>query len=148
MAPARAWLSRLEQSFLNPKGAPMLSDHTPMITLATADTERSRAFYEGVLGMQPEDEFGGGIAYRAGSSRLFVYPSAFAGTNKATAAAFELAGEDFDAEVQALREAGVAFDTFEVDGMHWEDGISEMDGMRNVWFRDPDGNVLNVGTRG
>lgn len=125
----------------------MLSDYTPMITLATADTERSRAFYEGVLGMQADEAFGGGVSYRTGQARLFVYPSGYAGTNQATAAAFELPGAAFDAEVAALREAGVTFDTFEVDGMSWEDGVSTMDGMRNVWFRDPDGNILNVGSR-
>ena len=126
----------------------MLSSHTPMITLATADPERSRAFYEGVLGMTPGEEFGGGVAYQAGDARVFVYPSSFAGTNQATAAAFQLPGDVFDAEVQALRDAGVEFDTFEVEGMTWVDGVADMDGMRNVWFRDPDGNILNVGTRG
>lgn len=125
----------------------MLSNHTPMITLATADMERARAFYEGVLGMVPGEEFGGGVAYKAGNARVFVYPSSFAGTNQATAAAFELPGDAFDAEVEALRTAGVEFDTFEVDGMTWVDGVADMDGMRNVWFRDPDGNILNVGTR-
>lgn len=125
----------------------MLSDYTPMITLATADTERSLAFYQGVLGLEPTEAFGGGVSYRVGAGRLFVYPSDFAGTNQATAAAFELPPEDYDAEVQALREAGVSFDTFEVEGMQWDNGVATMGGMRNVWFRDPDGNILNVGTR-
>jgi hypothetical protein len=29
----------------------------------------------------------------------------------------------------------------------WQDGVAEMGDMRSVWFRDPDGNVLNVETR-
>ncbi len=126
----------------------MLSDYTPMITLATADPQRSRAFYEGVLGFTPSEEFGGGVSYSTGSGRLFVYPSSFAGTNQATAAAWELPGDAFDAEIEALRAADISFDTFEVEGMTWVDGVSEMSGMRNVWFRDPDGNILNVGSRG
>lgn len=126
----------------------MFSKHTPMVTLATADLERSRAFYEEVLGLEPDDVFGGGVAYRAGAGRVFLYPSSYAGTNQATAVAFELGAADFDAEVAALRSAGVEFDTFEMDGVEWADGVADMGDMRNVWFRDPDGNILNVGTRG
>lgn len=126
----------------------MLSEYTPMVTLATADVDRSRDFYQGVLGLEPSEEFGGGLSYPTGDGRLFVYPSSFAGTNQATAAAWEIAPDAFDAEIAALRAAGVTFDTFEMDGIAWVDGVADMDGMRNVWFRDPDGNILNVGTRG
>lgn len=125
----------------------MLSDHTPSTTLATADPERSRAFYEGVLGFEPGEESGGGLFYRAGNSSFFVYPSGYAGTNKATSMSFELSLDDFDKEIDALRAAGVSFDTFEMEGIAWEDGVAAFDGMRGVWFKDPDGNILNVGAR-
>ncbi len=125
----------------------MLSDYTPTPTLATADPVRSRDFYEGTLGLTPGEDAGGGLFYPAGSSAFFVYPSAFAGTNQATSISFEVPAEQFDAEIAALRANGIAFDTFEAEGVVWEDGVAEMDGMRSVWFQDPDGNILNLESR-
>lgn len=125
----------------------MLSDYTPMVTLATSDPDRSRAFYEGTLGLEPGEEFGGGWSYRAGGTVLFIYPSSFAGTNQATAAAFMLPADEFDEELRSLREGGVALDTFDMEGVEWNDGVATMDGMRIAWFHDPDGNILNIGTR-
>jgi hypothetical protein len=53
----------------------------------------------------------------------------------------------FDAEVAALREEGVAFQTFEMDGVEWNEGVAAMgDSLKAVWFSDPDGNILNVST--
>ncbi|MBK6763983.1 MAG: VOC family protein [Micrococcales bacterium] len=125
----------------------MLSDHTPTPTLPTADPERSRAFYEGVLGFTPGEDAVGGLFYPSGDSSFFVYPSAYAGTNKATALSFELPADAFDEVVASLRAAGVSFDTFEAEELTWNDGVAEMDDMRSVWFSDPDGNILNVETR-
>lgn len=126
----------------------MLGDHTPIPTLGVKDLARAREFYEGTLGFSPESDMDEGVTYRSGSGRFFVYISAFAGTNKATAMTFEMPAEDFDAEVAALRKADVSFQTFEAEGMEWDDGVASMrDGsMRTVWFEDPDGNILNIGT--
>ena len=125
----------------------MLSDHTPSTTLATADPQRSRAFYEGVLGFEPKEESGGGLFYRAGSGSFFVYQSTFAGTNQATSMTFELSQDEFEQEIDALRSAGVSFDTFEMEGIAWDGEVAVFDGMRSVWFKDPDGNILNVEAR-
>ncbi len=75
-----------------------------------------------------------------------VYPSAYAGTNKATAVSFQVPGEAFDAEVAALREKGLVFQTFELEELTWDDGVASWGEMRSVWFEDPDGNILNVET--
>lgn len=123
----------------------MLSDYTPMPTLATADPERSRAFYEGVLGFPAGDATGDGVVYRCGAGSFLVYQSSFAGTNKATAMSLQC-DNGFDVEVQRLRDAGVEFDTFEYEGIEWQDGVAVMGESRSVWFRDPDGNIINVMT--
>lgn len=125
----------------------MLFDYTPTTTLATADPQRSRQFYEGVLGFTAGEEEGGGVFYQAGNSTFFVYESGFAGTNQATAMSFEIPADTFDAEIRSLRQAGVDFDTFDMEGVEWTDGVAQMDGMRSAWFHDPDGNILNVECR-
>lgn len=124
----------------------MLSDCTPIATLPTANVERARAFYEQTLGLTPLQEAAGGIMYRCGEGKLFVYESGYAGTNKATAVSFAVPDQSFDDEIEQLRRKGVAFMTFEYEGMEWKDDVMVSDEMRAVWFSDPDGNILNVGT--
>ncbi len=118
----------------------MLSDYNAIPTLAVADLDKARAFYEGATGDVPE-----GVLYSAGSGSFLVYPSPFAGTNKATAVSFQVPPEAFDAEVEALRAKGVTFLTFDMPDGTWEDGVANIEGMgKFVWFEDPDGNILNV----
>jgi catechol 2,3-dioxygenase-like lactoylglutathione lyase family enzyme len=129
----------------------MLSELTPVATLATADLERSRKFYEGMLGLTEMQESAdadspGGVTYKCGNGAIFVYESQYAGTNKATAVTFTATDDQFDREVDRLRHKGVNFITFDYEGMEWDSGVATMEGMRAVWFTDPDGNILNIGT--
>lgn len=128
----------------------MLSELTPMATLATADLQRSRKFYEEGLGLKVEpgmpEEMAGGIAYKCGEGTIFVYESQYAGTNKATACSFHVAADKFDAEVEQLRAHGVSFMTFDLEGVEWDGDVATMGEWKTVWFADPDGNILNIGT--
>ena len=124
----------------------MLTQFAVHPTIPVSDLSRAQEFYEGVLGFAGEQDLGG-VFYSAGDSRFLVYPSASAGTNKATAMTFEVPSEAFDAEVATLREAGLVFQTFEYEGISWDNGVASMGEMRSVWFADPDGNVIAVATR-
>jgi catechol 2,3-dioxygenase-like lactoylglutathione lyase family enzyme len=125
----------------------MLGEKAAAATVAVSDVTRAREFYEGVLGLTVTQDLGGAIVYRSGTSAVFVYESEFAGTNKATSATWG-AGDDFDEVVQALRDKEVTFEHYDDlpdtsrDGDVHSFGDS---GMRAVWFKDPDGNILNVG---
>lgn len=127
----------------------MLSNYTPIATVPTADLDRARGFYEGTLGLggEVQDPAAGGVLYTCGASGFLLYPSQFAGTNQATTMAFQVDDGGFDAEVARLRDAGVSFDTFEAEGLTWVDGVAAMDGGKAVWFRDPDGNIVNLWAR-
>jgi catechol 2,3-dioxygenase-like lactoylglutathione lyase family enzyme len=123
----------------------MLSDHTPIVTLPTADLSKARSFYEDTLGLKPERDGMGGVAYTWGDGTVFVYESEYAGTNKATAVSFDVPISAFDDEVGALRDKGVSFMTFDLEGADWNDGVASMgDAMKAIWFTDPDGNILNI----
>jgi len=123
----------------------MLSDFAAVPTLAVSDLQRAREFYEGVLGFASVGDVADGVMYPSGNGSFLVYPSAFAGTNKATAMSLQVSAEAFDAEVAALRERGVTFDVFEMDQITWDNGVASMpDGSRAAWFTDPDGNILNI----
>ena len=125
----------------------MLGDMPAAATIAVSDMKRAREFYEGVLGLTVTQDLGGAIVYRSGTTAVFVYESEFAGTNKATSATWG-AGDDFDNVVAALRDKGVTFERYDdlPDTSRDGDVHSFADsGMRAVWFKDPDGNILNVG---
>ncbi len=80
----------------------MLRDGEAIATIGVRNTDRAKEFYEGVLGLRHEGpEREGVLTYRSGSSKLFVYQSEFAGTNKATAATW--VGNDVEREVEALK---------------------------------------------
>ena len=124
----------------------MLGDHDSIAVLAVKDLQVARDFYEGVLGLTSPRGAPEGVLYTAGSSVFLVYPSSFAGTNRATAMSFQIPADQFDAEVQTLRERGVTFSTFEAEGLTWVDGVASYDDFKSAWFEDPDGNVLNLET--
>lgn len=124
----------------------MLADYDPVATLAVKDLQRAREFYEGTLGFAAGSDAADGVVYSAGSGSFLVYPSAYAGTNRATAVSFQVPADSFDTEVTRLREQGISFQTFEMEGIAWLDGVATFgeDQFRAVWFEDPDGNILNV----
>ena len=129
----------------------MIGDHSPVPTLGVSNLTKAREFYEGTLGFAPGTEMmEQGVTYQSGSGAFFIYTSEFAGTNKATAMMFELPGDAFDAAVADLRSKGVTFQTFDAPGTEWDDGVASMgDGdsvFKSVWFEDPDGNILNLGS--
>lgn len=122
----------------------MLGDYQPVATLAVKDLARAAEFYEQTLGCATKGEFPGGRFYSAGTGTFMVYESQYAGTNQATALSFHVPKDAFDREVETLRNAGVRFETFDAPGLTWQDGVAVMEGFRSAWFKDPDGNFINV----
>ena len=123
----------------------MLGDKPAAATLPVGDMQRARDFYENTLGLSPVQEMEGGVLYGAGNSVVLVYESQYAGTNKGTAATWAVGG-DFDGIVDGLRQKGVTFEQYDnLPGTTRDGDIHTFDGMKAVWFKDPDGNILNVG---
>jgi catechol 2,3-dioxygenase-like lactoylglutathione lyase family enzyme len=114
-------------------------------TLPVSNLEAARSFYTDTLGLDAVEENAGGIYFQAGSSRVFVYPSEFAGTNQATAAGFDV--DDIEAAVEELRGKGVTFQEYDMPGLKTENGIAELEGEKAAWFKDPSGNILSLGQR-
>jgi catechol 2,3-dioxygenase-like lactoylglutathione lyase family enzyme len=126
----------------------MLGSKSAAATLPVGDLQSARNFYENVLGLTPVQEMGGAsgaVLYKAGDSVVLVYQSEYAGSNKGTAATWA-AGDDFDAIVEDLRQKGVTFEHYDdLEGTTRDGDVHSFEGMRAVWFKDPSGNVLNVG---
>jgi catechol 2,3-dioxygenase-like lactoylglutathione lyase family enzyme len=116
------------------------SDATPM--LAVKDLDRARKFYQDTLGLEQTDDFGEGFMLKSGDTDITVYRSEFAGTNKATALTFDV--DDIQEEVRDLKDKGIAFEHYELEGLTPMGDIYEGEGMKTAWFKDPDGNILSL----
>jgi catechol 2,3-dioxygenase-like lactoylglutathione lyase family enzyme len=121
----------------------MLRDSTAVATIAVKDIEKAKKFYEQILGLARDNSGEPGVlVYKCGASKLIVYPSKFAGTNKATSATWEVA--DVDAEVVALKGRGVAFEHYDMPGVTRKGDVHLTGRSKAAWFKDPDGNILAI----
>ena len=116
---------------------------TPLVAFVPiTDSQRARAFYEGVLGLKfvKDDGFAlvldaNGIVIRAAKMKEF------------TPAQFTILGwqvSDVESVVRGLAEKGVHFEVF---GFFKQDGLgiwTSPTGDKVAWFKDPDGNTLSV----
>ena len=122
----------------------MLGNINAVANLAVKDLGAARRFYEGTLGLSPADtDCEDLIAYRSGNSRINVYQSSYAGTNQATAVTWAV-GSDIERIVAALKDKGVRFEHYDMPGTQLEGDVHVMDKMKVAWFKDPDGNILNL----
>jgi len=125
----------------------MLGNKDLVATIAVKNLDTARKFYEGMLGLKPIDtEDGELIVFKSGNSTLNVYRSQYAGTNKATAVTW-LVGDDVEGVVRALKAKGVSFEHYDMPNMKRQGDIHVAGDMKVAWFKDPDGNILNVVNR-
>lgn len=123
----------------------MLKDKTSSAIVAVKDIDRARKFYGDTLGLELDDDsMGDALTYRTGNTRLVVYQSDYAGTNRANAVVWGC-GNEIDAIVADLEAKGVAFEHYpDMEGATLEGNVHVAGDMRLVWFKDPDGNILHL----
>lgn len=124
-----------------------LKDSKVGATIAVANMDKAKEFYEGKLGLEPgpmEEE--AGVLYECGAgTELLVYLSPdHAGKSTATLATWEV--EDIEATVDELAAKGVGFERYEgIEGAD-ERGIHPAGpGGRIAWCKDPEGNTIAIG---
>lgn len=121
----------------------MLRDASVQPMLPVDDLDAASKFYEQTLGLKKVDSFPGvALTYESGGRTLVVYQSEFAGTNKGTAALWEV--DDVEGTAKTLKAKGVTFEKYDMPGMTREGDIYRAGDMKVVWFKDPAGNILSV----
>ena len=121
----------------------MLANHDAVANIAVKNLELATNFYAQTLGLkQVHDEAGELRVFKSGNSVINVYRSDFAGTNKATAVTWMV--NDLDGTVKELRAKGIKFEHYDMPGLKLEGDVHVGDHMRVAWFKDPDGNILNI----
>jgi catechol 2,3-dioxygenase-like lactoylglutathione lyase family enzyme len=140
-------LARLERHNQKVGRSKMLSDKNAVANLAVKDLERAGKFYRDTLGLaQVGAEGDEVIVLESGNTTINVYRSQYAGTNKATAVTWTV-GEDVEGVVRALKAKGVTFEHYDMPGMRRDGDIHLADNLKVAWFKDPDGNILNIVNR-
>ena len=108
----------------------------------TKDTEKARAFYEGVLGLRFVKDDGFALVLDANGIMVRVAKAQF------TPAPFTILGwqvSDIKKMVTGLQGKGVQFERF---GFFEQDALgiwTAPSGDKVAWFKDPDGNILSIG---
>jgi hypothetical protein len=51
---------------------------------------------------------------------------------------------DIEADVRRLKDRGVSFETFDYPGNSWDGVIAKNGFRRSAWFKDSEGNLLNL----
>jgi catechol 2,3-dioxygenase-like lactoylglutathione lyase family enzyme len=121
----------------------MLADHDATATIAVRDLKAARKFYENTLGLQATHTEGDeAVEYQSGHSKVLVYKSQYAGTNKATAATWSV--DDVDDAVRELKGKGVTFEHYDLPDTTRQGDVHVSGTLKVAWFKDPDGNILSL----
>jgi len=121
--------------------------NSPIIPyIPVADLARARKFYEEKIGLTPKEVYAGGVIYECGGgSWVFMYPSAGAGTSKASTAFWDV--DDVEKEVAELKARGIVFEEYDLPGITMVDGIATGGGAKTAWFTDSEGNIMAISQR-
>jgi catechol 2,3-dioxygenase-like lactoylglutathione lyase family enzyme len=123
----------------------MLGDANIYPVLAVKDLAQAKQFYAGKLGLQITKEDGHEVRFKSGGTGFSIYVTDMAGSNKATAATWEV--DDIDGAVSELKNKGVTFEHYDLPGITREGDTHVMGSEKAAWFKDPDGNILCIHTQ-
>ena len=120
----------------------MLTFNQVIAVIPASNIERARGFYEGTLGLRVRAVLTNAVQYEIGQTRLIVYVSPYAGTAQSTAAALSVS--NILETMTELRNRGVIFEEYDLPGVKTTDGLAETDGRSVAWFKDTEGNILEI----
>jgi catechol 2,3-dioxygenase-like lactoylglutathione lyase family enzyme len=121
----------------------MLNEYKVFAVLPSTDLARARRWYEEKTGTVPATEDPGGLWYSCADGTWFVVTrSAFAGTAQNTAVSFQV--DDIEGLMSRLRERGLTFEDYDLPDFKTVDGLFTMGGYKAAWFKDADGNIVEL----
>ncbi|MDP9493269.1 MAG: VOC family protein [Thermoproteota archaeon] len=125
----------------------MLNDKDASANIAVKNLEVSKKFYEDTLGLTQVGAEGEELlVFKSGNTTIYVYQSQNAGTNQATTLTW-VVGEDLEDIIRELKTKGVTFEHYDMPDMTREGDVHVFGDMKVAWFKDPDGNILNITSR-
>jgi catechol 2,3-dioxygenase-like lactoylglutathione lyase family enzyme len=121
----------------------MLASIPLQARLPASDLDRARTWYREKLALEPEHQDMGGLWYRTGGQWFLVFQTPNAGTARSTAAGWVV--PDLRTLMADLRFRGVVFDDVDMGGgFATINGLFEYQGYLGAWFRDSEGNTIEL----
>lgn len=123
-----------------------LNESRVAAAIAVTDMGRAVDFYEGKLGLRSdgEDPDGGRTYECADGTSVHVFPSPHARASGATIAGWVV--DDTEAVIDELSANGVTPEQYSDPFSTDEKGLARMGDWVGAWIKDPDGNVLAIGS--
>ena len=124
----------------------MLGSSKLLATIPAVDIQRAEEFYTRVLdlsvALRPQE---GVLILEAGAgTQIMIYEREVTKAEH-TAATFEV--KDLERVVDDLAAKGVQFEKYDFDDFKTDQrGIAEMEGAKMAWLKDPEGNILALGS--
>ena len=123
----------------------MLSEAKIVAFAATKDGARSRAFYEGVLGLRCQSDDSFAIVFDATGTELRIQKVDGLRPQPHTVLGWSVASIEAAMAELALR--GVTFERFAFLSQTASGAWTSPNGAKVAWFKDPDGNLLSLTQR-
>jgi len=121
----------------------MLGDFPVFPILLSKDLDASRAFYEGLLGLEVARRDPDRIVFRCGGGTQLVLTESTTGTRDTqTQCAWRV--PDIRAAVAELRAMGVRIEDYVAPDPVTDDGVADMGHSWAAWFIDPSGNAVAI----
>jgi len=124
----------------------MLGSSKLLATIPAVDIQRAEEFYTRVLGLSVAGKpLEGVLILEAGAgSQIMIYERE-ATKAEHTAATFLV--NDLERVVKDLTAKGVQFEQYDFDEYQTDElGLAQMGSVKMAWLKDPEGNVLGLGS--
>ena len=121
-----------------------MTDFPLHAVLPVSDFDRAKTWYREKLGMRPSAEMGPNAWYRcAQGTVVIVMQTPNAGTARNTAAGFTV--PDVESVMDELRSREVTFEDYDFGAMgRTENGLMVIGNVKLAWFKDSEGNILEL----
>jgi catechol 2,3-dioxygenase-like lactoylglutathione lyase family enzyme len=107
------------------------------------DLARARAFYEEKLGLRPSHERAWVLVYELdGGTRFSVFSTPNQRRGGHTQMGFAV--RDVRTAVADLRDRGVVFEEYDEPGLRTVDAVASINGHDSAWFKDSEGNFIEL----
>ena len=111
-------------------------------TLPAADLARAKTFYADRLDLRPLSEDETGVHFVVGGTRFRLFKSGGAASGSHTQLALVVG--NLSEVVAALRARGLEFESYNYPNLKTVDGIADLGYARAAWFKDSEGNLLDI----
>ena len=112
--------------------------------LPASDFDRAKTWYREKLSLTPSEEMGPNAWYRCADGTWFILTiSQYAGTARNTAAGFTV--KNLESVMEDLRSRGVTFEEYDFGEMgKTRNGLMSMGNVKAAWFKDSEGNIIEL----